>query len=218
MENANCGQKITTVCFDLGGVLLRLRPAEYMEELGLSTAARRFFDEEILLREDWSRLDAGELTQAEAIEKWCKKRPDLAAEIRLYMKDLTGLIEMYPDSERIVEDIKKRGYELYVLSNYPEEMFALHEKNSLPFLRQMDGLIISAREKKTKPNADFYELFLTRYGKKASECVFIDDRQDNVQAARALGFRGICATPREKGFAELFALLDAQEAGDTSKL
>ncbi|MGX8690338.1 MAG: HAD-IA family hydrolase, partial [Bacteroidaceae bacterium] len=36
-----------------------------------------------------------------------------------------------------------------------------------------------------------YQQLLTRYDLKPEECVFIDDRKDNVDAAIALGMSGI---------------------------
>jgi len=201
---------ITTVLFDLGGVLLRLRPKEYMSELGLSAEACRFFDEHVLLKEEWLQMDRGILTQEEAMERWIAMRPDLEREIRLYMKDLTRLVEAYPDSEALLASLRERGYEVYALSNYPREMFACHEK-SLPFFRHMNGLVISGRERRYKPNQDFYECFLERYKKTPGECVFIDDLADNTRAAEALGIHSISAAERDSGIAELQAFLAAHE-------
>lgn len=45
--------------------------------------------------------------------------------------------------------------------------------------------------KLTKPEHPIYELLLSRYGLTAQECVFIDDRLDNVNAAKELGIHGI---------------------------
>ena len=36
-----------------------------------------------------------------------------------------------------------------------------------------------------------YRMFLLKYGLRADECVFIDDTEENVEAAKALGFSGI---------------------------
>jgi putative hydrolase of the HAD superfamily len=42
-----------------------------------------------------------------------------------------------------------------------------------------------------KPNADIYEHLMDKYNLKAQECVFIDDRVENIEAAKALGMKGI---------------------------
>ena len=55
----------------------------------------------------------------------------------------------------------------------------------------MDGGIASYRDGVIKPSADIFELFLSRYGKTAEECVFVDDMPQNVDGAKAVGLHGI---------------------------
>ena len=54
-----------------------------------------------------------------------------------------------------------------------------------------DGGVASCEVHVNKPDPCIYQALLDKYGLKASESVFIDDRQDNVQAAFELGFVGI---------------------------
>jgi putative hydrolase of the HAD superfamily len=55
----------------------------------------------------------------------------------------------------------------------------------------MDGGIASYQEGLLKPDPAIFELFLTRYGKRAEECVFVDDTPVNAEAAATLGFHSI---------------------------
>ncbi|MBO4652598.1 MAG: HAD-IA family hydrolase [Lachnospiraceae bacterium] len=199
---------ITTVVFDLAGVLLRVRSSEYMDELGFSEEEKEFGISKVLHNEEWDLLDAGVISQDEAIERWIRKYPEHTEAIRKLMDNdnLHGLVEPYPDAEDILRSLKEQGYEVYLLSNYPKELYELHEKQ-LPFLKFLDGCIISGIEKRVKPNEDIFELFLSRYGKKASECVFIDDRADNTRTAKAMGIHSFVASDRTSGFSELFAFL-----------
>lgn len=41
----------------------------------------------------------------------------------------------------------------------------------------------------TKPDIRIYEIFLRRFGLKPEECLFIDDREDNAEGARAAGMQ-----------------------------
>ena len=59
---------------------------------------------------------------------------------------------------------------------------------------EADGIIISGREHLLKPYPEIYQLLLSRYDLKAEECVFIDDREDNVEGARKVGMEGIVFT------------------------
>ena len=58
-------------------------------------------------------------------------------------------------------------------------------------LAQFDGGVASCEVQVNKPDPQIYKALLKKYQLKASECVFIDDRLENVQAAFALGFAGI---------------------------
>ena len=46
----------------------------------------------------------------------------------------------------------------------------------------------SYRIKRNKPDKKIYEELLSVYGINASESLFLDDRKENVDAAKALGF------------------------------
>jgi putative hydrolase of the HAD superfamily len=61
--------------------------------------------------------------------------------------------------------------------------------------------VLSGHEKIGKPDVRIYQILLDRYGLKAEECVFIDDRQSNIDAGEKVGIRGIlfenCQQARE---------------------
>ena len=54
-----------------------------------------------------------------------------------------------------------------------------------------------------KPDAAIYQLLLERYGLKAEECVFLDDSEKNVEAARKVGMYGIVFCDKEQACEEL---------------
>lgn len=206
-------REIKNVIFDLGCVLVRLRPEEYMEELGFSAEIREFFRERVLFREEWQLMDEGALSQEDAIARWSSMKPAYSDAIVRFFKGIERLAEPYPDTEPIILSLKERGYRVYALTNYPREMFALHEEKSLPFLSLLDGYVVSGCERRFKPNEDFYELLLSRYQLKASESVFIDDREDNIRTAKALGIHSIPARDRDSAMRELEAFLAAHAMG-----
>ena len=51
--------------------------------------------------------------------------------------------------------------------------------------------VVSGVEKMHKPNADIYELALTRFGLTAERCVFFDDTAKNIVGANEVGIHGI---------------------------
>ena len=54
-----------------------------------------------------------------------------------------------------------------------------------------DGKIISAEELLVKPDHRIYNLILERFSLNAEECIFIDDRKENIDAAIECGLNGI---------------------------
>ena len=69
----------------------------------------------------------------------------------------------------------------------------------------MDGAILSYTVKQIKPNADIYQTLLSRFGLTAEECVFIDDRLENVEGAKKEGIHGIHFCTIEQARKELEA-------------
>ena len=55
----------------------------------------------------------------------------------------------------------------------------------------LDDIIISAEINKIKPNSDFYQYILDKYNIDASELLFLDDNQNNIDGASILGINTI---------------------------
>ncbi|GGK60837.1 haloacid dehalogenase [Planomonospora parontospora subsp. parontospora] len=54
-----------------------------------------------------------------------------------------------------------------------------------------DDVVSSARVGAAKPERRIYEIAAERAGATAARCLFVDDRRENVEAARALGMTGV---------------------------
>ncbi len=102
-------------------------------------------------------------------------------------------------------DILAEDYELVLLSDHAVEwikfILGIH-----PFLRKFHRSIFSYDLKKTKESADTFIRVLEIIGRKAEECLVIDDNPLNVTNARSVGIAGICFTSREALIAEMVSL------------
>ena len=89
------------------------------------------------------------------------------------------------------------------------------------FLPIADGLFISGYEKITKPDPEIYRLLESRFGIKLEECLFVDDRQVNIDGAEAVGMQAVLFTGYDdivKRFDELPDLLeDKADSADERK-
>ncbi len=181
---------IKNVVFDVGDVLVSFRYRDYMKDLGFREDVVDFLSENMVLTEFWHELDLGTRTEKEAPLYFTEKYPQYKDEIISFWKNIDDIVWEYDYAAPLIKSIKDRGYGVYILSNYPEELSKLHWKR-FKFLGYTDGHIISAFEKITKPDAAIYRLLESRFGIELSESLFIDDRMVNIDGARAVGMQAI---------------------------
>ena len=78
-------------------------------------------------------------------------------------------------SIQVLDKLKKQNYDCYVLSNWSAETF-IGMTDDYPFLQSFDGILISGEDKMMKPNAEIYELAISRFNLIPQETIFIDDK------------------------------------------
>ncbi len=89
---------------------------------------------------------------------------------------------------------KQKNHRLYVLSNWDAESFELLTKKYPDLFELFDGIVISGQVHKMKPEADIFSLITEKVP--AHNCIFIDDQQENIDAAHRAGMHAILATPK----------------------
>jgi putative hydrolase of the HAD superfamily len=82
--------------------------------------------------------------------------------------------------------VRAAGYQTALLSNMQFDMIA-HVRANFAWLGNFNHQIFSAEVRAVKPEPAIYALCLDRLGARPPETLFIDDREENVAAARALG-------------------------------
>lgn len=202
----HANRRIRAVILDLGMVLVNFRYMDFMKELGFDDETAGFFRTNIILSELWRGLECAKYTQDELSLILQTQYPQYKYEISHFFEEIEWIVEEYPDAERIVRELKDKGYEVYILTNYPEHMYRI-QSPKWKFLPFTDGAVVSAFEKMSKPSEAFYRCLLNRYGLNPEECVFVDDSTDNVETAQSIGIHGIVADHREEAFRTLFEYL-----------
>lgn len=91
--------------------------------------------------------------------------------------------------EDLVAELKSNGYEMYALSNYPVWYELIEEK--LQLSRFLDWSFVSCKTGLRKPDARCYQKAAEDLQVDVSECLFIDDRVENVQSASVIGMPSI---------------------------
>ena len=176
--------------FDLGGIFFDWDPNHFYKKIFKNDDEREYFIKNIC-NDEWNiKQDAGRLIK-DAEKELIVKFPDYKNQIKLYYKNHRKMFRgIFNNSIDALKFLKEKKYECYVLSNWSWETFQNME-NDYPFLKLFDGLIISGKEKIVKPDKEIYLLAIKRFNLKAKETVFIDDRIENIIAAKKIGFKTI---------------------------
>jgi putative hydrolase of the HAD superfamily len=199
---------IKNIVFDIGQVLVDFRWRAYMEEdLKFPPEVVEQIAEKIVLTRMWDDLDLGIRDEAEVIEEMKSTLPALRKETDIFFDGIVNLTATRPYSTPWIKELKEKGYKVYLLSNYPKSYFEIHERTHFDFTKYVDGKVISGFEKLAKPDPAIYRLLFERYGLIPEECVFLDDRAENISAAAKLGMNTILFISYENAKAALDALL-----------
>ena len=157
-----------------------LRQAAKAEKIGGG-----FFDSPL-----WPDFDAGLIATEDLIRSVAGRYPELEEDARWFIGSGKKMVIERPKIWKLMEELKKKGYGIYVLSNYSEELFTIHTAD-LPFWKLVDGGVISYQIHQIKPNPPIYRHLMEKYGLKPEECIFFDDRPENTEGARKLGMQAV---------------------------
>ncbi len=180
---------IRNIIFDLGNVLISFRPAEYLERNNYPDEKRNTILKDIFMSPEWLLLDNGTIDTKEAIDRIDNKSILKRAEIVSVFNKRTGIMFPLDDNVKMLPALRKEGFKIYFLSNFPLDSFN-EIKNSYSFFKYFDGGIISAEVKHSKPDPAIYLILMEKYSLKAGECILVDDTEVNVMSAEDLGIKG----------------------------
>ena len=183
-------KKPKNIIFDVGDVLLDYRWQQMLMDYGLDESeayrvGRELFDDPDGL---WHEYDLGVKSQEEIIQEFEQKHPKDAEVIRWFISHGEYMHVARPAIWKLVHQLKEAGYHLYILSNYPETLFKKHTQYA-DFMDDMEGMVVSYMLHVGKPERIVYQTLCDRYGLNKEECLFFDDRAENVQGAIDFGMR-----------------------------
>lgn len=197
------------ILFDMGNVLVTYNP---------EWVIRHYTEDEELIREvknivfhsqEWFLLDAGLIEEEKAERNWMERlSSDKARELAHLSFQNWHLYNMkvIPGTAEMIRALKENGKEIYLLSNASMRLLSIY-KEVIPAVECFSGIFYSAAHKCVKPQDIIYERFLKEYSLKPSDCFFIDDLEENISAAKAVGISGAVMKSRTaKETAEILGL------------
>jgi 2-haloacid dehalogenase len=180
---------VDTVVFDIGNVLIAWDPRHLYRKLFAEEAAMEAFLAEVCT-DAWNAEQDRGRSWAEALAERIALFPGHAPLIRAYSERWHEMVPgEVPGTVAILEALRAGGVPLYAITNFSTEKFA-EAQARFAFLRGFRDVVVSGHERLLKPDPAIYRTLLDRNGLEAGRCLFIDDTERNVLAARALGMRG----------------------------
>jgi putative hydrolase of the HAD superfamily len=217
------GPAIRAVISDFGGVLTnRLIEAfaAFQDETGISTEELGRGMQRVAERDGeypLFRLERGEISEPDFLEdlSWGLEaelghRPKLHRFREIYFEAL------HPNDPMLdlMRELRDRGLRMAILTNNVREWEELW-RSKLPLDEIFELVVDSAWVGMRKPDHKIYLLTIDRLGDGLvpAECLFVDDNQLNVEAARELGMTAVQFHSNEQAIGEIRIALDS--AGST---
>ncbi len=196
------------IVFDIGGVLEYTEPMTFddhwEEELGLEKGAmvNRMI-------ETWKGGSIGTVTLEEVHQKMAETFGMSASQIHDYMEEMWGAYlgtlnqELYDYFKSL-----RPKYQTAILSNSFVGARE-REEEAYKFSEICDFIIYSHEVGLQKPDPAIYALTCERLGLPPEKVIFLDDREDLIEAAKASGMQGVVFRDNAQSIAEIEALLAA---------
>ena len=175
---------LKNIVFDLGGVVVHHNEEGFKQHLG-DFFSFVFGATMAGVPQFWLDFDNGLLTLEETAVEVAKFRN---CEVDTAKKNIERAVELQEEvlpTIELIEELKERGYKLYVLSNMSREFIDFLRKQRV--YENFDGDVVSCEVGIVKPMPEIYDLLLERFDLDPAETIFIDDRKENVDAAAAKG-------------------------------
>lgn len=175
------------IILDMGNVLLEWNKDKILQDISDTKKDYLILDKSIFQSGLWERLDLGTMSREELVLKVVSMIG------RTYQKKVEEVIwnwpnyiEIFTEVFPILSEVKKKGHRIFVLSNTSKVFYDLLEEQLSPIKELLDGFVLSCDIKAIKPDLAMFEEILDKYQLDPTNCVFLDDIEDNIIAAEKL--------------------------------
>jgi 2-haloacid dehalogenase len=135
----------------------------------------------------WNRRQDEGRPWADAVAQAVADHPEWEPWIRAYderwIETVAGL---YADTVEVLRELQASATPVLALTNFSAEKWAL-ACEQYDLLTGFDGVVVSGEERLAKPDPAIYQVLLDRFSVEPARTFFTDDKQQNVDAARAVG-------------------------------
>lgn len=188
---------IKNVVFDIGNVILNFDYMKVISEYTDSIEEKKFILDNIMNSPEWlgySLIDTGFITKEEAIQIVQDRTNHINDNlVRNFWNNYNNYAFVDKRVLKLIERLKNKGYKVYLLSNMNEYTFNKVKASNL--FNIVDGYVLSYLVHQVKPYISIYKTLISKYNLTVSECLFIDDNENNINTANSLGMIGRLVKP-----------------------
>ena len=181
---------IKNIVFDFGGVLVQYDFLTFFAKILGSKEDATCFMQKVLSEKVNNEMDLELHEFSYYIEQQKRLWPEYAEALDIFDKHYIDVFTRETDGIRdLMLSLKAHGYRLLGLSNWSSRVYDVI--NKFDIFNLIEDSLISKDVHQLKPNKDIYESFLNKFDVKAAECVFIDDKPENIEGCKTVGMNGI---------------------------
>jgi len=194
--------KPSIVVFDLGKVLVDFDYSIAGRRLAARSKAssaeiQKFLDHSPLLY----RYETGLMTRQEFYEE-VRCVSGFSGSLEEFGSFFADIFTEMPEMTALHAELRRQGIPTYIFSN-TNDMAIEHIRQAFPFFANFDGYILSYEIGAMKPAAKIYEALEEMSGRRGANVLYLDDRQENVDAGAARGWQTILQTEPAKSRAAI---------------
>lgn len=137
----------------------------------------------------WFQADVGEMT---SLAVW--EALGFQGDVEKIEKEYLDTIELQEGILAFLDAVKGK-YKLAIISN-DSSRWSQYLREKFDLNKYFDVISISGDLKMQKPEEEIFRLTVEKLGVKAGDCVYIDDREGNLEAAKKVGMKPVLLNSR----------------------
>lgn len=199
------GENPAAVVFDVGRVLYHWNLRHLFAQLIDDEEELEWFLANVVTEQWHHRHDEG-TPLAQMVPQRIAEFPRHADLIRAYAENFNRTIPgPVVGTHELARRVKARGVPLFALTNFGVEFWNGFVPTA-PIFELFDDIVVSGEVQCAKPDPAIYAIAEERFGLPPEQLFFIDDKPENIAAARARGWHGHVFTDADALEVELVRL------------
>ena len=191
---------IKNIVFDIGGVLTRFDPNDYLSPFGFEEEKSRALNFAIFKSPAWKDYMIGKIDKNKFKEIVARENENIRQEVEFVLddKNTSKLLPPLEEGVQFLKSMKREGYNIYILSNIVGASLEYFKNTFQDVLECVTGGVYSCEVGLRKPDDKIFEYLINKYNLVPSETLFLDDSLKNIEKACSLNIIGHHCLPLKK--------------------